>query len=58
VVLSIHDFQKLKNKRGSLVDFFQSSPLKDIPLERAKDIPRNEADIAQTGSRVLNPWNL
>lgn len=41
VVLSIRDFQKLKKKRGSLVDFFQSSPLRGIHLERAKDIPRN-----------------
>ena len=40
VVISIDDFQKLKKRKGSLVDFFQNSPLKQIDLKRKKDYSR------------------
>lgn len=42
VVLSVKDYKKLAKPKGSLVDFFRSSPLRgiDIDLERNKDIPR------------------
>lgn len=41
VLLSINDFLKLKRKNNSLIDFFRNSPLQDLSLERAKDLPRS-----------------
>lgn len=40
VVLSVKDYQRLKPRRGTLVDFFRRSPLRGISLERVKDMPR------------------
>ncbi len=40
VVISIRDYERLTRKRGSLVDFFQQSRLRDLPLDRAGDYPR------------------
>lgn len=44
-LVSAEDFHKLKKKKrkGSLLDFFQSSPMKDVQLniERRKDKPRD-----------------
>lgn len=39
IVLSIKDYKKLTKKKGSLVDFFKNSPLADLDLKRAKDLP-------------------
>ena len=41
VVLSMENYLKMKRKKNSLVHFFRSSPLKDIDLERTKDLSRN-----------------
>jgi len=41
VLLSMKDYLKLKRKKNSLVQFFRSSPLSGIDLERAKDLPRD-----------------
>jgi prevent-host-death family protein len=41
VVLSIRDYQKLKLKHWSLVDFFRNSPLNGLTFERQKDLPRS-----------------
>lgn len=42
VVLSVKDYQTMKKKSTSLVDFFQESPLaaEDIDLERDKSMDR------------------
>ena len=42
VLVSVEDFQKLTNSRGSLVSFFQKSPLadSDLDLERPDDFGR------------------
>jgi prevent-host-death family protein len=40
VVISFEEYKKLKRPQGSLADFFRSSPLSEIDLERAKDRPR------------------
>ena len=40
VILSIKDYQKLKEKKNSLVTFLQKSPLRGVSLERSKDVPR------------------
>ena len=40
VVLSLRDYQKLKGKKGSLVDFFRRSPLNGLEISRTKDYPR------------------
>ncbi len=42
VVISMTEYQKLTDKRGSLVEFFQSSPLRgvDLDLTRSKDVGR------------------
>lgn len=41
-VISARDFRKMKKRKGSLVDFFQSSPHREIELkvERRKDLPK------------------
>lgn len=43
VVLSIEEYRKLTRPKNSLVDFFKTSPLKDISLdlERDKDTGRD-----------------
>ena len=41
VLISLKDYQKMKHKKGSLVDFFRNSPLSGIQFERSKDLPRN-----------------
>jgi antitoxin Phd len=40
VVISFEEYQKLKKHKGSIADFFHSSPLYEIDLERATDRPR------------------
>ena len=40
VVVSEREFSKLKKRKGSLAEFFHASPLKDLALERTKDLPR------------------
>lgn len=40
VLISYQDFQKVKKPQGSLVDFFQKSPLHGLEFERTKDFPR------------------
>ncbi|MFH1708391.1 MAG: type II toxin-antitoxin system Phd/YefM family antitoxin [Planctomycetota bacterium] len=41
VVVSEREFGKLKKRKGSPAAFFRGSPLKDLTLERTKDLPRN-----------------
>lgn len=43
VLLSHQDYQKLRKKKNSLIQFFNKSPLKgiDLDLKRNKDLPRN-----------------
>jgi prevent-host-death family protein len=40
VVISFEEYKKLKEHKGSIADFFRSSPLHEIDLERVKDHPR------------------
>lgn len=40
VIVSFRDYQKLKRRKVSLVEFFRRSPLKNVKLERNKDFPR------------------
>jgi prevent-host-death family protein len=40
IVLSIKEYQKLRNRKGSLAEFFRNSPLGAISIERSRDIPR------------------
>jgi prevent-host-death family protein len=40
VVISFEEYKRLKKHQGSITDFFRSSPLNGIDLERAKDRPR------------------
>lgn len=40
VVLSLKDYNRLKAKKGNLLDFFRKSPLGDITLERSQDLSR------------------
>lgn len=37
VVISLADFQKLRRKRGSLVDFLKNSPLGGLALDLKRD---------------------
>jgi len=41
-VISSRDYRKMKKRKGSIVDFFQKSPHRDVDLkiERRKDLPR------------------
>jgi antitoxin Phd len=41
VLLSVKDYERLKGRKGSLVDFLHAAPLKSLDLERAKDLPRD-----------------
>lgn len=40
VVISLRYYQKLKGKKGSLVDFFRRSPLNGFEINRTNDYPR------------------
>jgi len=40
VVLSMKDYRALRARKGSLVDFFRTSPLGGIDFDRAKDAGR------------------
>jgi len=40
VVVSFEEYKKLKKQSGSIVEFFRSSPLNELDLERVKDRPR------------------
>lgn len=42
VIVAARDFRRMNRPAGSLVDFFQHSPLRgvDLKLERSKDIGR------------------
>jgi antitoxin Phd len=41
-VISSKDYRKMKKRKGTLVEFFQNSPHRDMDLkiERRKDLPR------------------
>ena len=43
VIMSYDGFRKLTERRGSLVDFFQSSPLAGVKIDfrRKRDTPRD-----------------
>ena len=43
VILSINDYKSLLKEKGTLIDFFQSSPLMDmdLSLDRAQDYSRD-----------------
>jgi prevent-host-death family protein len=47
VVLSADDYRKLTVAKGTLAEFFLSSPLagSDIDLERDKSLPRPDLDL-------------
>lgn len=42
VMMSIWEYERFEDRPGSLVEFFQKSPLRklNLDLERAKDLPR------------------
>ncbi len=40
VVLSFQNYQRMKKKQGSLVNFFRRSPLAGLDIKRTKDFPR------------------
>lgn len=40
IVLSMKDYNRLRAKKGSLLDFFRKSPLGEISLERNQDFAR------------------
>jgi len=40
VVLSMHEYRRLRARRGTLVDFFRRSPLSGVDLRRKKDTSR------------------
>jgi len=44
VVISMHEYKRLKHRKGTLVDFFRRSPLAGIDLDRKKDLSR-EVDL-------------
>jgi prevent-host-death family protein len=41
VILSMKDYRALVGRKGNLVDFFRDSPLREITIERNKDLPRS-----------------
>lgn len=45
VVLSYEEFKKLKKDQGSLAEFFLSSPLAGVELERDRDPGRPDLDL-------------
>ena len=40
VILSFQDYQRMRKRKGSLVDFFRNSPLAGMEFNRQKDFPR------------------
>jgi antitoxin Phd len=40
VLISTQEYQRLRKRKGSLVEFFHNSPLNGLSLERTKDRPR------------------
>ncbi len=40
VIISLREYKRLKDRKGSLVDFFRKSPLAGIDINRRKDFPR------------------
>jgi prevent-host-death family protein len=44
IVLSMREYQRLKQRKGSLADFLRQSPLAEIDLRRRKDTSR-EVDL-------------
>lgn len=45
VVMSYREYAKTKKSQGRLSEFFRSSPLADIELERDKSLPRDEGNL-------------
>lgn len=45
VILSYGEYAKMKKSQGKLSEFFRSSPLADIELERDKSLPRDEGNL-------------
>ena len=41
VILSMKDYRALIGRKGNLADFFRDSPLREITIERNKDLPRS-----------------
>ena len=44
VVISYREYAKTKKSQGTLSEFFRSSPLADIGLERDKSLPHDEGN--------------
>jgi len=44
VVISYREYAKMKKSQGTLSEFFRSSPLADIELERDKSLPHDEGN--------------
>jgi prevent-host-death family protein len=44
VVISYMEYAKTKKSQGTLSEFFRSSPLADIELERDKSLPHDEGN--------------
>ena len=40
VVLSFREYQRLRGRKGTLVDFFRNCPVKDVAFDRERDYPR------------------
>ena len=40
VVLSFQDYQRMRKRQGSLVEFFRRSPLAGMQFKRTRDFPR------------------
>ena len=41
VLLSMKDYRALLGRKGNLADFFRESPLREIAIERNRDLPRS-----------------
>ena len=41
VILSMKDYRTLLGRKGTLADFFRQSPLRELDLERNRDLPRH-----------------
>ncbi|MCA9429458.1 MAG: type II toxin-antitoxin system Phd/YefM family antitoxin [Candidatus Omnitrophica bacterium] len=44
ILISPEEFRKLNGRKGTLLEFFQNSPLQGLDLERNRDFPR-EVDL-------------
>ncbi len=40
VVVSVNDYERLKRQKEDLVSFLRRAPLRNVDLERSKDVPR------------------